>query len=207
MKFYKDSILLVASFLIVFIWQNSQFEAFTVPFIGFLVFMFLLISIKNKKNLNLGGPVNFFILNTILLLFIFSTGGISSNLFFLVYFLLFAAAFIMDPRSVFIIPVSIIVVFWSQIFEADVTANIIKMASLSILSPLAYFFGVQFSKNDKKDDEILKTKERAVSSAQNIAKDVGDVIESGKEKLSSKEVEKLNDVLEEAQDLRQESKN
>lgn len=204
MKFYKDSLLLIASFLIVFIWQNSQFSIYTVPFIGFLVFMFLLISIKNKQNLNLGGPVNFFILNTILLLFIFSTGGINSNLFFLVYFLLFALSFILESRSVFVFPIAMLIIFWSQIFENDVTGNIIKMASLGILSPLAYLLGAEFSKNDKKDDEALKTKERAVSSAGEIAKDVEAVIESGKEKLSSKEVEKLNDVLEETESLREE---
>ncbi len=204
MKFYKDSLILVASFLIVFIWQNSQFANYSVPLIGFLVFMFLLISIKNKPNPNLGGPVNFFILNTVLLLFIFSTGGISSNLFFLVYFLLFAGAFIMDPRSVFIFPLAMAIIFWPQIFEKDVTANIIKIVSLGILSPLAYLFGVQFNKNDKKEDEALKTKERSAESADNIAKDVEEVIEVGKEKLDSKEIEKLNDVLEETEDLRNE---
>src|SRR3990172_5614067 len=153
MKFYKHALLLLGSFVVVFVWQNSQLAQYSIPFIGFLVFMFLLISIKNKQNLNLGGPVNFFILNTVLLLFIFSTGGMSSNLFFLLYFLLFAGAFIMDPKSVFIFPAALIVIFWSQIFEGDVTSNIIKMASISILSPLAYFFGTAFRKNDKQEDE------------------------------------------------------
>lgn len=204
MNFYKHSLLLLASFGIVFIWQNSQLAQYSIPFIGFLVFMFLLISIKNKQNLNLGGPLNFFILNTILLLFIFSTGGIESNLFFLVYFLLFAAAFIMDPRSVFIIPVSLIIIFWSQIFEKDVSANIIKMASISILSPLAYFFGIQFKKNDKATDEILKAKERNSASADEIATDVKEVIESGKNKLNSDEVKKLKEILEETEGLREE---
>jgi len=110
----------------------------------------------------------------------------------------------MHPKSVFIIPISLIIIFWYQIFEGDVSANIIKMASISILSPLAYFFGIQFKKNDKDEDEILKTKERATSSADDIAKDVEQVIESGKEKLSGKEIEKLNDVLEETESLRNE---
>ena len=205
MKFYQHSLLLLASYGIVFIWQNSQLAQYGVPLIGFLVFLFLLISIKNKQNLNLGGPLNFFILNIILLLFIFSTGGINSNLFFLLYFLLFAAAFIMHPRAVFIFPIGAAVIFWSQIFENDVTSNIIKIASLGLLSPLAYFFGIQFKKNDKDEDEILKTKERATSSADDIAKDVEQVIESGKEKLSGKEIEKLNDVLEETESHRNEN--
>ena len=205
MKFYQHSLLLLASFVVVFIWQNSQLAQYSIPFIGFLVFMFLLISIRNKQNLNLGGPVNFFILNIVLLLFIFSTGGLNSNLFFLLYFLLFAAAFIMDPKSVFIFPLSIIVIFWTQIFQNDVGANVIKMASLSILSPLAYFFGVQFRKNDKQEDEILKTKERAAGSADEISSDVKEVIESGKEKLNPKQISKLKDVLEESEDLRNEN--
>ena len=206
MKFYKDALIVLGSFILVFIWQNSQLAQYSIPFVGFLVFLFLLISFKRKQNLNLGGPINFFILNTILLLFIFSTGGIESNLFFLIYFLLFAAAFIMDPRSVFIVPVALIIVFWSQIFEKDVAANIVKMASISILSPLAYFFGMQFKKNDKASDEVLKTKERAVASADEISSDVKEVIESGKSKLNPKELDKLNEILEETKGLREEEK-
>lgn len=206
MKFYIHSLLLLGSFTLVFVWQNSQLAQYSIPFIGFMVFLFLLISIKNKQNLNLGGPMNFFILNTILLLFIFSTGGINSNLFFLLYFLLFAASFIMDPRSVFIVPVSLVIIFWSQIFQGEVAANIIKIASIAILSPLAYFFGMQFKKNDKKEDEILKDKERTSATADEISNDVKEVIESGKSKLSPKEVEKLNEILEETKDLRSEKK-
>ncbi len=110
----------------------------------------------------------------------------------------------MDPRSVFIIPIGLIIIFWSQVFEGDVTANIIKMASISILSPLAYFFGVQFKKNDKATDEILKTKERASSSADEISSDVKEVIESSKSKLNPKELEKLKEILDETKDLRSE---
>lgn len=207
MKFYKDSLILLGSFALVFVWQNSQLAAYSIPFIGFLVFMFLLISIRNKQNLNLGGPVNFFILNTVILLFIFSTGGIESNLFFILYFLLFAAAFIMDSRSVFIFPAGVIILFWSQIFQNDVGANVIKMASISILSPLAYFFGREFTKNENQEDEIVKTKERAASAGDDISKDTKEVLQSAESKLTQQEKEKLSEVVEESEDLRQESKN
>lgn len=206
MDFYKHALLLVFSFILVFVWQNTDFSNYTVPFIGFLVFLFLLISIKNKRNLNLGGPLNFFILNTVLFLFIFSTGGITSSLFFLAYFLLFAAAFILDPKTVGIFPVAIVIIFWNQIFEGDVTSNVIKMAALALLTPLAYFFGMQFRKNEKQDDELLKTKEREADSADEISTDVKEVIEEGKEKLTDRQIDKLKNVLDETKDLRQESK-
>lgn len=204
MKPYFQSLLILGSFFLVYLWQNSSFQNYTVPAIGFLVFMFLLISMRHKKNINFGGPLNFFLLNTVLLLFIFSTGGINSSLFFILYFLLFAAAFIMDSRTVFIFPVGIIIIFYSQLFEADVMSNMIKVGSLVLLSPLAYLFGVQFSKSEEDEDEVLATKEREVDAADDIAEDVEDLLESAKGKLSEKEVNKLNEILEETESLRDE---
>ena len=205
MKVYRHALLIFASFLLVFIWENTEFSSYTIPLIGFLIFLFLIISIRNKMNLNLGGPINFFILNTVLLLFIFSTGGLSSNLFFILYFLLFAASFIMDPRTVFIFPVGVIVIFWSQIFTGDVTSNLIKIASLALLTPLSYFFGKQFNKTRKQDDEILKTKERSAEAGSEISKDTKEVLQTAGPKLNPQEKTKLKDVLEEADDLRTET--
>lgn len=206
MKPYYEALLVLASFFLVFFWQNSPLADFSGPFIGFLVFLFLLITIKNKKNLNFGGPINFFILNTVMLLLIFLTGGITSNLFTIIYFLLFAASFIMDPRAVFIIPVGVIVVFWSQITEGDLMANLIKIGSLLLLTPLAYFFGKQFNSNQKQTDEVIQTKERAIDAADEISKDVKEVVDSAKAKLTENEVAKLNEILEETEDLREEKK-
>lgn len=204
MKLYLHSLLVLGSFLLVFIWQNSELSKYSVPFIGFLVFMFLLLSIKNKRNLNFGGPYNFFLLNSVLLLFIFSTGGVSSNLFFILYFLLFGAAFIMDSRSVFMFPLGVIIVFWSTLFQGDSLSNLIKVGSLAFLSPLAYFFGMQFKRNEKQEDEVLKTKERSMEAAEEISKDVEEVLEKDSDKLDQKDVEKLSDILEETEDLRSE---
>ena len=78
------------------------------------------------------------------------------------------------------------------------------MGSLILLTPLAYLFGTQFSKSQKNEDEVLKTKERETSAADEIAEDVGDVIESAKTKLTAKEVDKLNEILEEPEALRDE---
>ncbi len=205
MKLYYQAALVAFSFLIVFIWQNSGFAAtYTIPMVGFLVFLFLLVSLKNKVKMNFGGPANFFFLNTVILLFIFSTGGLASALFFILYFLLFAASFIMDPRVVFIIPIGALLVFWNQIFTGDITENLIKIGSLILITPLAYFFGVQFAKNQKQEDEVIQTKERAVGAADEISKDVDDLIQSGKNKLNDSEISKLNEILQETEDLRNE---
>lgn len=204
LKPYLDAALVLSSFLLVFIWQATSFSAFTVPVIGFLVFVFLLISMRNKKNLNFGGSGSFFFLNSVLLLLVFTTGGLESNLFFILYFLLFGAAFIMDPKSVFAYPVGILVIFWSTLFAGDVTGNLIKVGGVILLSPLAYLFGQQFKRSDKQTDEVIATKEREVSAADEITDDIEELLHQNKAELNEKEVEKLNEILEETEDLRAE---
>jgi len=215
MKPYFHSLLILGSFLLVFVWQESDLQRLNVPLIGLLIFLFLVVSIKNKRNLNLGGPaspaslggpINFFILNTISLLLIFSTGGINSNLFFLLYFLLFAVAFIMNPKSVFIFPVGAVILFWQEFTQAITAANLLKIGSIALFSPVAYFFGANLRWGEKKEDENLKTKERAKSSADQITDDVEELLESGKEKLDEEEIDELDDILEETESLREEEK-
>ena len=174
MKPYLHGLLILFSFLLVFVWQNSDFQQYTIPFVGFLVFIFLLVSIKNKKNLSigpagkLGGPVNFFVLNTVILLFIFSTGGLTSNLFFILYFLLFAASFIMDPKAVFVFPLGVLIVFWSALFKDDTGGNILKVAGIVLLSPIAYYLGNQFKRNETADDKKSEQADEAIDELEEI---------------------------------------
>jgi mevalonate kinase len=63
-----------------------------------------------------------------------------------------------------------------------------------------------FKKQDKEEDALVKVKERAADAADTISKDVGEVLEKEKASLKSEDVEKLGEILEETEDLRQESK-
>lgn len=84
--------------------------------------------------------------------------------------------------------------------------NLIRIGSLFLISPLAFFFGKEYSREEKQDDDIKKLKERTKSSADTISEDVEEILESKKNNLGSKDVEKLNEILEETDDLREESK-
>ncbi len=204
MKKYLEGALVALCFVFVYLWQIIGFSKYSIPAIGFLVFLFILLSFKSKKNFSLGGPLNFLLLTVVLLLFILSTGGLNSALFFLLYFLLFAISFSLNPKTVFIFPIGVLIIFFNDVFKADVTTNVIKVASLFLLSPLAYFFGTFYKRGEVQQDEVIKTKERAVEASQVITEDVEEIIEDNKEKLSEKDMQKLDDILEEAQDLREE---
>ncbi len=164
MKFLLQSLSLLLSFVLVFIWQQTPLSGYTIQIIGFLTIIYLISSFvtsKKIKQISLGGPLEMFVLNIIILLFVFATGGISSNFFFLLYFLLFALVFVFQPETIVSFLIGIILLFLPDTLRDDVMNNFIRIGSLILVSPLAYFFGKGYQKasNQKKETEKNKTKE------------------------------------------------
>lgn len=210
MKLVKQALMLIASFLLVFIWQSTFFSQYTVPILGALIFFYLIFSFKRKGRgfLNLGGdsPWIIFILNTLILLLIFTTEGISSPIFFLLYFLGFGVAFVFEPLVVFVFVFGVMLLFLPDVLKNDITNNILKIASLLLISPLAFFFSSEYKRSDKQEQDLEKIKEREEEAGETIAEDVEEVIKNEGKSLSQSSTEKLNEILEEADDLRQEAK-
>lgn len=215
MKAFWQSLLLIFSFTIVFAWQNTFFSQYTIQALGFLIFLFILVMAKKKKspknnnfdvNTFLDSPWSIFILNTVILLFIFSTNGFASALFFLLYFLAFGIAFAFEPITVFIYVACVIVVFSPLALKGDPTRNILMLVSLGLISPLAYFFGREYKREEKQEENLEKLKERSKDAADTIATNVEEVLKEEKKALKGKDVEKLNNILEETENLREETR-
>jgi hypothetical protein len=209
MKLVKQAGVLILSFLLVFIWTQTALSLYTVPVLGILIFAYLLLSLRKKGRafLNLGGdsPWVVFILNTLILLLIFSTEGLNSPIFFLLYFLGFGVAFVFEPLVVFVFVIGVILTFLPDVLKNDITTNLLKMGSLVLISPLAFFFSSEYKKSESQQEEIVETKEREAEAGKTIAEDIEEIIEEDKN-LTSNETEKLNQILEEADDLREETK-
>lgn len=209
MKLVLQSLLLIFSFAIVFAWQKTLLAEYTIPTIGFLIFLYIIVYSRRggKREFNIqGGTWSIFILNIVILLFIFSTGGITSNLFFLLYFLGFGVTFVLEPITVFIFTLGVIIIFLPEAIKDDVTGNLLRLGSLALISPLAFFFGKEYKEREKEEGKIEEVKERAKYAGDTISKDIGEVLEEEKDSLKKEDVEKLNEVLEEAEDLREETK-
>lgn len=208
MKFFLQSLLLIFSFIVIFVWQNTVLSQYTIPALGFLIFIFLLTSARKKSLVNIGGnePLVIFILNSVIFLFIFSTGGFSSTLFFLLYFLCFGIAFVFRPAAVFVFALGAFLVFLPDAVKENVMENMLKIGSLFLIAPLAYFFGREYRKDEIQQSHIEAMDERTKEAADTISKDVEEVLTSEKDKLKSQDVEKLNEILEETEDLREETK-
>lgn len=157
MKAIKESILLILSYLILYFWKQSSFFIYTVPVIGFFIFLLLLISAKRKgKNLlslsQKTTSLHIIVINTILLLFVFLTNGINSPLFFLLYFLSFGITFVLQPTTVFVFTIATLLLFAEDVLKDMSLPTIIKMGSLLLISPLAFYFGKEF-RQDEKDEK------------------------------------------------------
>lgn len=210
MKLFKQSFLLILSFAFVYFWQKTPLGDYTIQVLGFLVFLFLITSAR-RKNFDIAGSLGegslaIFILNTIILLLIYSTGIFNSTLFFLLYFLGFGIAFVFEPVIVFVFAVGVTLIFLEEALQNDVARNFILLGSLGLISPLAYFFGKSYRKSEEDQAQLEAIKERTTSSADTISEDIDEVLESEKKTLKPEDVEKLNEILEETETLREEKK-
>jgi len=208
MKFVWQSILLLSSFVLVFLWAASPFSKYSIQLVGLMIFFYILISARNRRKINFvnESPFAIFALNSVILLLIFQTGGLTSPLFFLLYFILFGIAFVFEANLVFVFAAGVIATFITQVFVGDTIINLLKVGSFIILSPMAYLVGTQTKFGVKSQQTVEDLKERTKESANTISKDVETVLKDQEENLPAEDVEKLNEVLEETEDLREEKK-
>jgi len=94
-------------------------------------------------------PLVIFILNLI----VFSTGGISSFLFFLIYFLLFSLSFQNHPITNLIYSL-IIIIFYS--YSLNSISSLIQLLSLLLITPLTYFISQQQQLHQKTEANLTQ---------------------------------------------------
>jgi len=210
MKGLTQFLTLASSFAVIFIWQNSPLKDFTVQMLGLFIALYLIISARKKGRgfLTMGGesPLGIFLLNSLIFLLIFTTGSLNSPLFFILYFLAFGIAFVFDPTLVFVFIIGTLIIFVPDFLKSDLAINSLKLGSVALISPLAYFFGREYQKSDLQNEEMLQIKEREKEAADTIANDVEEILENEHDALKEKDMQKLNEILEEADDLRSEIK-
>lgn len=209
MKLLTHGLVLLLSFGLVFIWEQTGLNVYTIQAVALLVVIYLLISFirrKRFKSAEFGGVADIFILNTAIFLLIYTTGNIYSPLYFLLYFLGFGITFIFEPATVFLFTIGAVLVFLPEALKNGAIESYIRLGSLLLISPLAFFFGQEYRDRDKQEEALQEITEREKEAADTISKDVEEVIKEEKGKLKTKSVEKLDEILEESEDLREESK-
>ncbi len=210
MKMLLHSIILIASIGIAFAWSVAPTGDYTVQALGALVAVYLGISFfrrkRNPKAETFSSTSDIFILNTAIILLITITGNLYSPLFFLLYFLGFGITFLFEPATVFVFTIGIMLFFLPEALKNGSIESYIRIGSIALISPLAYFFGREYKDRDEEEAEIESMKDRAKDTADVISKDIENVLDDEKGNLPEKDVEKLNEILEETETLREETK-
>ena len=185
MVFAKQSLIILLSMglpmLLKSIFSNTAFFI-----LGSLVILYL--AFLNRKKI---ANFNLFALINLVLILILSTGGISSPAFFLLYFLSFAVAFVFDPKVVFVFTIGSIVLFFPQALKTDLTRNLIMLFSLFLLSPVAFFLGIDYQKKQ----EVKKRTDKMKRIAQSIEADIEGVLHDIRQIRNKRTAKRLSEAL------------
>lgn len=193
--FWQSSIL-ICSLLFVAMWSKSPLVSYTTQLIALFVFIYVF-SILNKKVAQKFGeysqPLQINILILVSTLLVVSSGGVKSPLFFLLYFVPFAVGLTFKPQTVFVLAVGLIGILLLDGTEKDLVSNLPIVASLLFLSPLSFYFGREFQKArpPSNTNEVIK----------NIDSDVERIITTQKDTLTTESIQKLGDIVEQAEKL------
>ena len=214
MKLFYQSLLICSAFIFILFWNVFKLDNLTVPAIGLLTVCYLLLSISARKDTGLkpakkefdAESVAIFFLTSTILLLISLTGGFNSYVFFLLYFLLFWVAFVLLPQTVFVLVVATAIFFAPDVLSTASIESYLKLFSLVILSPIAYYFGLEFRKRALAEESIERLREQSHTAADHIVGDVVSIMQDEKKQLKLNSLEKLDDVIRQADALRQNTK-
>src|SRR5258708_3200704 len=176
MKLVLNSLILIAALTLIAIQQHTPvISDYTYEIIGILIVAYVVISFFRSKTstekLNFTGGFDVFMLTIIIMLLVISTNGLYSPLFFLLYFLGFGITFIFEPATVFVMAIGMILIFLPDVLKNNAFESYIRLASLLLISPLAYFFGREYknrSLKELKQEEVKTAVQKIVIDAKEI---------------------------------------
>ena len=146
-------------------WVNLS-SPYSLQLIAILMIIFLF-NQKFIKNKLLSNNLNLAIFAITVLVLISETGGLSSPLFFLIYFLLFGVAFLSSPSIVLALTLVIILFFSSSLKNINA---VIQLFSLLLITPLAIVFGKQYLELLKQQGRIVILKKEKKEKEENLKK-------------------------------------
>ena len=127
-----------------YIFTASQLNIYLPQLTALISIIFIILLFKKHLSLHL--------ISFILTLLVFSTGGLNSPYFFLIYFLLFTIAFQNSPTITLSYSLSLIILLSQSLNSLQ---SIIPLASLLLITPLAYFIGKQHLEKNRLETDLI----------------------------------------------------
>ena len=157
-KFIRTFIF-IATIFFIFAWTSTPaLSIYNLQLTGALILLYFVSRLIFPK-INQPLFVTTIVLISIVLLLIFSSGGINSPIFFILDFLLFAIALLLAPHKAAIASVLLISIFIWQNYQNITSPMIIELLSLALITPLSMVFGNTYLQNMQSQGKIAILKE------------------------------------------------
>lgn len=177
-QFLLHSLFLVAAVVLAFLWtSHPTLSVYTLQFIAvFILFFFLnqFLSRHQKRKINL--TLDAVIFTLVVFLLVTSTGGLSSPLFFLIYFLMFGLSLLFEPFITLTLAVTMVLFFVVTPTKEELLTEALQLFSLLLITPLALFFGKQYLNLLKSEEKIRILEEESEIMEEQIEKEETDVL-------------------------------
>ena len=122
----------------------SSIEKFSLQIIALASIIFLFFSIVQKR-------FSLHLIAFIISLVVFTSSGLNSPFFFLIYFLLFTIAFQNPPTTTLTYSLGLILLLSQSL---DSLNSLLPLSSLLLITPLSWFIGKQYLDKTKVDSDI-----------------------------------------------------
>lgn len=160
-KLVVHSLVLTTCVLFAFIWtDNKILAAYNLQLVAFLLIVYFGSRFFVKKPV-----IDMSALSLLTFILVFATGALSSPLFFLLYFLLFGLALLFEPASSLFLVILLTVLFLLIPESQDLLPELLQLASLFLIVPLAVIFGKQYIKLKRNELEVraLESEEKTLT--------------------------------------------
>ncbi len=138
------SIILVLAIAFSFLFARSPLAIYDLQLAAILfITLFLL-----KRFVKTNRAFEAIIFTIIVFVIVNTTGGLQSQFFFLIYFLLFALSLLLEPIETIIATLTAILFYLIYLPQNNLLENLIPLISLALLTPFAMFMGQEFLKNE-----------------------------------------------------------
>jgi cell division protein FtsB len=163
-KNFLNYLILILALGLAFSFSRLEFLAsFNLQMIALATVIYIAFQFINRKTKIFDEEktlIDFSLITFVIFLIIFSTGSLSSPLFFLIYFLLFGISLLMNPTAAFTLAIISTLFFLLNYNKNYLFAEFLQLASIFLIAPLASIFGTQYLKLLQSEQKIsLLTKE------------------------------------------------
>lgn len=177
-KFLLHTLFLFSAVVLAFFWTSSPtLSPYTLQLIALFILLFMINQIILRRSQSHAFSrssrfvftIDALIFTSVIMLLIYSTGGLTSPLFFLIYFLMFGLALFFEPPITLSLTAIIALLFFLTPSSQNFLTEVLQLFSLFLITPLALFFSTQYLKFLESEKKIKILQEELKITEEQIA--------------------------------------